>query len=68
MLFNFLFNQIRFVSRSFHSSISFFKDSNLSIQSNSTGSVSTIDPWFLTGFTDGDGCFSFSVLKATNYK
>ena len=27
-----------------------------------------IDPWFITGFTDGKGCFSCSVLKSSSYK
>jgi len=27
-----------------------------------------IDPWFITGFTDGEGCFSCSVLKSSSYK
>lgn len=27
-----------------------------------------IDPWFLTGFTDGDGCFSLSIFKAKDAK
>ena len=29
---------------------------------------SQIDPWFITGFTDGEGCFSCSVLKSSSYK
>lgn len=27
-----------------------------------------IDPWFTTGFTDGEGCFSCSVVKSHSYK
>ena len=27
-----------------------------------------IDPWFITGFSDGEGCFSCSVLKSSSYK
>ena len=27
-----------------------------------------IDPWFITGFTDGEGCFSCSVLKSSSKK
>ena len=27
-----------------------------------------IDPWFTTGFTDGEGCFSCTVLKSRSYK
>lgn len=27
-----------------------------------------IDPWFITGFTDGEGCFTCSVLKSSSYK
>lgn len=29
---------------------------------------SQIDPGFITGFTDGEGCFSCSVLKSSSYK
>ena len=27
-----------------------------------------VDPWFITGFTDGEGCFTCSVLKSSAYK
>lgn len=27
-----------------------------------------INPWFITGFSDGEGCFSCSVLKSSSYK
>lgn len=27
-----------------------------------------IDPWFITGFSDGEGCFTCSVLKSSSYK
>lgn len=27
-----------------------------------------IDPWFITGFTDAEGCFACSVLKSSSYK
>jgi len=27
-----------------------------------------IDPWFITGFSDGEGCFSCSILKSSFYK
>ncbi len=27
-----------------------------------------IDPWFVTGFTDGEGCFTCSILKSSSYK
>ena len=27
-----------------------------------------IDPWFITGFTDGEGCFTCSVLKSHFYR
>jgi hypothetical protein len=27
-----------------------------------------IHPWFITGFSDGEGCFSCSVLKSSSYK
>ena len=27
-----------------------------------------VDPWFITGFTDGEGCFTCSVLKSSSYK
>ena len=25
-------------------------------------------PWFLTGFTDAEGCFRISIIKNKNYK
>jgi hypothetical protein len=27
-----------------------------------------LDPLFITGFSDGEGCFSCSVLKSSSYK
>jgi len=27
-----------------------------------------MSPWFLTGFTDAEGCFRISILKNKNYK
>ena len=27
-----------------------------------------LDLWFITGFSDGEGCFSCSVLKSSSYK
>lgn len=27
-----------------------------------------IDPWFITGFSDAEGCFSCSILKSSSYK
>lgn len=27
-----------------------------------------IDPWFITGFTDGEGCFNLSITKNKNLK
>jgi hypothetical protein len=29
---------------------------------NSCG-YAAIDPWFITGFTDAEGCFSLSVVR-----
>lgn len=28
----------------------------------------TMDPWFVTGFTDGEGCFIVSIIKDNKYK
>jgi hypothetical protein len=30
--------------------------------------VITLDPWFVSGFTDAEGCFVLSVVKNNNYK
>lgn len=27
-----------------------------------------MDPWFVTGFTDGEGCFLISIIKDNKYK
>jgi hypothetical protein len=27
-----------------------------------------IDPWFITGFTDAEGCFLLSIVKDKKYK
>ena len=27
-----------------------------------------INPWFITGFADGEGCFSINVIKNKKYK
>lgn len=27
-----------------------------------------IGPWFITGFTEAEGCFSCSVIKSSSYK
>lgn len=27
-----------------------------------------IDPWFITGFSDGEGCFSCTFLKSSSYR
>lgn len=29
---------------------------------------STIDPWFITGFVEGEGCFTLGFLKSDRYK
>jgi hypothetical protein len=33
-----------------------------------TSSVPVLDPWFVTGFTDAEGCFSVLILKNPKYK
>ena len=32
------------------------------------GSELKPDPWFITGFTDAEGCFTCSILKSSGYK
>jgi hypothetical protein len=27
-----------------------------------------LDPWFITGFTDGDGCLGINIYKENAYK
>jgi len=27
-----------------------------------------IDPWFITGFTDAEGCFNLSIVRNKKYK
>ena len=27
-----------------------------------------MNPWFITGFTDGEGCFTIGVVKNKKYK
>jgi hypothetical protein len=31
-------------------------------------SFAGISPWFITGFTDAEGCFRISIIKNKNYK
>jgi hypothetical protein len=38
---------------------------NYKLTSNST---SDLDPWFITGYTDGEGSFSIKVKQRTNTK
>jgi len=47
--------------------------SNSDLQSNmnhlnSHLNRASIEPWFITGFTDGEGCFSISVYTDNGYK
>lgn len=37
-------------------------------KNSSTLSVNNLDPWFLTGFTDAEGCFFIGVTKSTRVK
>ena len=32
------------------------------------GTLLGISPWFITGFTDAEGCFRISIIKNQNYK
>jgi len=27
------------------------------------GGINTLDPYYITGFSDGEGCFSISIYK-----
>lgn len=42
-------------------------DASLNFESTVV-SHSPIDPWFVTGFTDGEGCFSLNIHKSTQTK
>lgn len=47
------------------------KFSTLSSQSLINGSLSNkciIQPWFITGFTDGEGCFVVSIYRSNKSK
>ena len=35
---------------------------------DSIQNASKINPWFLTGFIDGEGCFRISILNNRNFK
>jgi len=37
-------------------------------KNSSTLSMDNLDPWFLTGFTDAEGCFFIGVIKSTRVK
>ena len=43
-----------------------YYSSNHELRNYSTSSNDTLDPWFITGFTDAEGCFSFSLLNSKN--
>ena len=49
-----------FKMRNVFSSLSFHTSSN---KSNNNNSDSKINPYYITGFTDGEGCFSVSIYK-----
>ena len=41
--------------------------STLTSQEELEESKSILNPWFVTGFTDGDGCFTISLTKDSKY-
>ena len=41
---------------------------NYSIMSTLSESELTINPWYVTGFTDGEGCFIVTIIKDNKYK
>ena len=52
-----------------HSLLSNFYKSNIIItRLCSFKSVPLLSPWFITGFTDGEGSFWVSILKDNTYK
>lgn len=53
--------QIRFIG-------SRAKDLSVTVPKGLSNSDSGINPWFITGFTDGEGCFYLSVVKSNAYK
>ena len=40
----------------------------LSNNKHNIDELQQIDPWFITGFADSEGCFSCSVIKSSSYK
>ena len=38
------------------------------LKSSPEGSISKLDPNFVTGFADGEGCFSVTIVKNINFK
>lgn len=53
------FNSNDAKTRRYYSTLSQNKNKNDDLQ---------INPWFIIGFTDGEGCFTCSVLKSSSYK
>ena len=53
------FNSLNVNSRRYYASLSNNKHNIYDLE---------IDPWFITGFSDGEGCFTCSVLKSSSYK
>jgi hypothetical protein len=47
---------------------SYHRSGSLGGQSDFCQQIYSVNPWFITGFTDGDGCFSMSVHKASDAK
>jgi len=41
---------------------------NYSVLSSLSKSELTINPWYITGFTDGEGCFIVTIIKDNKYK
>ena len=63
------FNSIRTYSTSCKDK-NYIKHENLTIHSSFSSILSnkSKDPWFVTGFSDGEGCFHVSIIKDKSYK
>lgn len=49
------------VIRDYNSNSNIINKSNISVDANTPILIPKLHPWFITGFTDGEGCFSFTI-------
>jgi hypothetical protein len=45
-----------------------FRSEVISEKKNKMKKLINIDPWFITGFTDAEGCFLLSVARYKEYR